>query len=81
MSVVIPDEVLEIARMSAQELKQEIAILLYSQGRLTMAQAGRLADMERIQFQHLLASREIPVNYDVAEFESDIETLHRLKRL
>ena len=79
MSLVIPDEILHIARMSATELAQEIAILLYQKEKLTLEQASQLAELSRLQFQHLLASRKIPVHYDVAEFEADLETLRERK--
>ena len=81
MSVTIPDGVLESARMSEPELLQEIAVLLFQKERLTLAQASRLAQMDRLRFQHLLASREIPVHYDVAEFEEDLHNLKQLGRL
>jgi len=78
MSVVIPDEILHAARMTEAEFKQEIAICLFEKNKLTLAQASRLAGVSRLQFQHLLASRQIPVHYDVAEFEEDLRTLQKL---
>ena len=78
MSVVIPDEILHAARMTEAEFKQEIAILLFEKHKLTLAQASRLAEVSRLQFQHRLASRQIPVHYDVAEFEEDLRTLQKL---
>ena len=58
MSVLIPDEVLEAAHMSEEELQREVAVMLFERGKLTMGQASRLAGMPRLQFQHLLASRQ-----------------------
>lgn len=81
MSVVIPDDVLQAARMTEEEFRQEIAVLLFEKEKLTLAQAGRLAGMNRLQFQHLLASREIPVHYDRADFEEDLRALRELGRL
>ncbi|MBM4035116.1 MAG: UPF0175 family protein [Planctomycetes bacterium] len=81
MSVVVPDDVLESARMTADELRQEIAVLLFQKDKLTLAQASRLAGMTRLQFQHLLASREIPVHYSVADLEEDLKTLRETGRL
>jgi predicted HTH domain antitoxin len=78
MSVVIPDEILHAARMTEEEFKQEIALFLFEKNKLTLAQASRLAGVSRLQFQHLLASRQIPVHYDVAEFEEDLRTLQEL---
>ena len=81
MGVVIPDQVLESASMTADELRQEIAVLLFQKEKLTLAQASELAGMHRLQFQFLLASRQIPVHYDVADFEEDMKTLKKLGRI
>jgi len=81
MSVVIPDEVLHTAHMTASEFMQEVAILLYSKEKLTLGQASRLAGLSQLQFQFLLASRKIPVHYDVADFEADLKTLREMGRL
>lgn len=81
MSVIIPDDILHATRMTEEELKQEIAMFLFEKNKLTLAQASRLAKMSRLQFQHLLASRQIPVHYDVAEFEEDLHTVQKLDKL
>ncbi len=81
MGLVIPDEILQATHMSAIELKQEIAVLLFQKEKLTLGQASRFAGISQLQFQHLLASRQIPVHYDVAEFEEDLKTLRELGRL
>ncbi len=81
MSVIISDEILQATGLSEAELKQEIAVLLFQREKLTLGQASQLAGVSQLQFQHLLASRQIPVHYDVAEFEEDLKTLKELKRL
>jgi predicted HTH domain antitoxin len=78
MGVLIPDDVLQATGMTAEELRQEIAVLLFQKEKLTLSQASRLAAMNRLQFQHLLASRGIPVQYGTAEFEADLKTLKEL---
>lgn len=78
MSVVIPNDILYAARMTEDELKQEVAVLLFQKEKLTLGQASSLAVMNRLQFQHLLASRQIPVHYDVTEFEEDLKTLEKV---
>jgi predicted HTH domain antitoxin len=75
MSVVIPDDVLQTTGMSSAEITQELAVLLFQKEKLTLAQASGLAGMNRLEFQHLLASRRIPVHYNVTEFEEDLKTL------
>jgi predicted HTH domain antitoxin len=69
MSLTIPGDILQAAHMSDSELRQELAILLFQQERLTLAQASRLAAMDLLRFQHLLASRGISVHYDLDDFE------------
>lgn len=80
MNVTFPDEILQTARITEEELRQELAVLLFQKDRLTLAQASRLAGMDRLRFQYLLASREIPVHYDVEDFEQDLSTLRNLGR-
>src|SRR3990170_1495670 len=75
MAVIIPDEILQAARMTPEEMKQEIAVLLFQKEKLTLEQASRLAAMGRLDFQHLLASRQIPLHYGLADFEGDLRTL------
>ncbi len=70
--LVIPRAVLDAARLSTDELRCEIAVLLYERRRLTMGQAARLAEMDRYRFQHLLASREIDLNYDEDDLRADL---------
>ena len=78
MSLVIPDEILLATNMTADELLRELAVMLFQQDKLTLAQAARLAKMHRLHFQQLLASRQIPVHYDVEDLEADVATLRRL---
>ncbi len=81
MSIAIPDEILNATRMSEGEMRQEIAIMLFSREKLTLAQASRFAGMHRIAFQHLLASREISLHYGIEDLEQDLKNLKGAGRL
>ena len=81
MSLVISDEVLSATRLTAVELTQELAIALFQREKLTLGQASQLAAMNQWQFQQLLASRQIPIHYDVADFEADLHTLSEMRKL
>ena len=81
MALTIPDTVLQAAHMSEAEMRQEIAVLLYSKEKITLAQASRLATMGRIELQYLLSSRGLTVHYDVEDFQQDLETLRGSGRL
>jgi len=78
MALVIPDEVLQTAHMSADELQLEVALLLFQQERLTLAQASTLTGMSRLQFQQILAQRHLTIHYDENDFAQDIQTLRQL---
>ena len=75
MSIVITDEILQTIQMSDKELVQEIAILLFEQERFTLGQASHFVGMNQLEFQRLLASRKIPIHYDIAEFREDVKSL------
>jgi len=81
MSLVIPDEILQTANVSEEELLREIALLLFEQNRLTLAQASRMIGVDRLTFQELLAGHNIPVHYSVDDFEADIATLRAMGAL
>jgi predicted HTH domain antitoxin len=81
MSLTIPEELLDFAQMSAEELRVEIAVLLFERDRLTLEQAARFAEMPRLRFQHLLASRKIPLHYTSVDLEQDLQTLRDLGHL
>jgi len=67
----IPREVLHTARMSPAEMKRELALTLFQQGRLSFGKARELAGMTVWAFQQLLGSREIAVHYDLADYQED----------
>jgi predicted HTH domain antitoxin len=77
MSLVIPDDILRAANISAGELRQEISLLLFQQERLTLGQASEFTGMSQLEFQRMLANHHIPIHYDGREFADDLETLRR----
>jgi len=81
ISIEIPREVLHAARMTPRDMKRELAIYLFQQGRLSFGKAREMAGMTVWAFQQLLASREIPVHYDLEDYEEDLRTLRELGRL
>jgi signal transduction histidine kinase len=65
----IPTELLEAARLTPEELKTELAALLYKQGRLNPEQA-RLLSGEAPQLENLFVKKEQGGQIDMAEFIS-----------
>jgi len=80
MAVTIPDKICTATHLSEIELKQEISVMLYQKEKLTLAQASKLAGLDRIQFQHLLASRKIPINISIEDIDHDFNVLKKLHK-
>jgi len=81
VSIEIPREILQITRLTPEELRRELAIYLFQQGKLSFGKAREMVGMTVWAFQQLLASRGIPVHYDVADYQEDVATLRKLGRL
>lgn len=75
MSLVIPDELLQTAKISETDLRLEIAILLFQQEKITLGTASQFAGINQLQFQRILGSRKIPIHYGVEDFQQDLTTL------
>src|ERR1017187_3110959 len=80
MPVTIPDEILTAAHITEPELKQELALALFQQERLTLGQASSLAGISQLAFQALMAERRIPIHYGVVEFREDLQALRQTER-
>lgn len=81
VSFEIPREVLQSSRMTAQELRRELALHLFERDKLSFGKARELAEMSVWDFQQFLGSRGISVHYDVEAYENDRETLRKLGRI
>lgn len=79
--VEVPQDVLDSARLTVSELKLEIAVTLYAQGRLSIGKAHELAGMSLWEFRQILAARHIPTHIDATDLDADVATLRELGRL
>lgn len=75
----IDQDILDSARLTADDAKVELAVHLYSQRRLSLGKARELAGMSLWTFRQLLASRQIPPHYDEADLLADVATLRSLR--
>ncbi|MES1024415.1 UPF0175 family protein [Gloeocapsa sp. BRSZ] len=78
MSVVIPDEILQATKMSEDELRLEIVIMLYKQEKISSGKVRAWTGITVIEFQHELAKRGLCINCDVEDFQSDVTTLQSM---
>lgn len=78
MPVMLPDELLKSTKLTESELKTELALALFQREYLTLGQAAVLAGLPQLDFQRLLASRQIPLHYGAEAMEQDLQRAKRL---
>lgn len=74
----IPQHLVHATRLTIPELRRELAIALFQQGRLSFGKACEMADMDLWTFQQLLGSWGISPHYDLAEYEADLQTIREI---
>ncbi len=67
--------------MTEEELKLEIAIMLYKQEKISSGKVRAWTGLNVIEFQQQLSLRGLSINYDVEDFQADIKTLQSLSLL
>lgn len=81
ISIEIPREVIHATRMTPQELRRELAIYLFQEGKLSFGKAREMASMTVWAFQQLLGSRGIFAHYNIEDYQEDLATLREFGRL
>jgi len=81
MNLIIPDDILTASEMSETDLKLEVAIVLYKREKISAGKACEWLGLNLIEFRRELGTRGLTINYDVDEFQADLETLRFLGRL
>ena len=79
ISIKIPEEIMYSVKIPRKhwgiKLKQELALQLYREGLISFANAHRMAELSKIEFHYLLGDRSIPRQYDLEDYEKDLENL------
>lgn len=76
LQILISDSVLQAIRLPEQrieqELRQELAIALYTQDLLSFGKARELAVMDKYEFGQLLGARGVLRHYTPEELDDDL---------
>jgi len=81
MNLVIPDDILTASDMTEADLKLEVAIVLYKREKISAGKACEWLRLNLVEFRKELGKRGLTINYDVEDFQSDLDTLRSLGRL
>jgi len=78
-TLIIPDDVLKEAGLSAGEAVVEFACRLFDAGKLTLWSAARFAGLDRAGMEDALLTRGIPIyRPQISDLTEDLATLDRL---
>ena len=71
----LPDSLSQTENFSQDDWLREIALALFQQERVSLSRASKIAGIELMDFQKILANRGICVHYDVEDFDQDMQHL------
>lgn len=75
MPLLITDDTLEKAALTPDELRLEIAVMLFQKNRFTLGQVAEFTGLHQLEVQRELARRRIPLHYSLEDLEEDVKTL------
>ncbi|TVP68652.1 MAG: UPF0175 family protein [Leptolyngbya sp. LCM1.Bin17] len=78
MSLLVPDDLVKASGLSEVELLQELVLLLFQREKLSLGKASRILGMTQLEFQALLASRDLYIHYDIEDLHEDVKNLQEL---
>ena len=79
MVINIEDEILKSIKLTQEEAKLDFALGLFIDKRVTLGQAAAVASLSQTQFLKELGKRQIPIHYDIEDFEKDLKTIETLE--
>lgn len=74
----VTEDLIQLSGMNEQQLREELALWLYTKGKLSMGRAAKFCNTNRIQFMDLMAKNKLDINYSVEDFEQDLQTIQKL---
>ena len=76
MALLITDDEIKRTGFSAEQLKVEIAVLLFEKNIFTLGLAAEFCGLHKLQMQQELAKRKIPLHYDLDMLREDIANIN-----
>jgi predicted HTH domain antitoxin len=79
MEIRLPDELVRGIEMTKQQWLLDLAIGLFVDRRVTLGRGAEIAGISKPDFLDALGQRQIPINYDTVDLESDLKTIQKLR--
>jgi len=82
LSVKVPKDLVRILKVRDDEVPKLVrlylAIELYREGKVSLGKAAEIAGVTKWEMMDILASKGVPIQYDVKDLEKDIKTLEEI---
>ena len=82
ISVKVPRDLVRILKVKDEEVPKLVrlylAIELYRERKVSLGKAAEIAGVSKWEMMEILASKNIPIQYDVEDLEKDIKTLEEI---
>jgi predicted HTH domain antitoxin len=75
MTLTIPDEILSDTNITSTDMRIEVAAYLYEKKRMSIGKARLIAGLNLIQFQKELAKRNIYLQIEAKDLETEVSNL------
>jgi predicted HTH domain antitoxin len=79
MELRVPDQLIRGLNLSESQWLLNLAIGLFLDRRITLGRGAEIAGISKPAFLDELGKRRIPINYDMADLESDLRTIEKLR--
>lgn len=82
VTIDLPTDILLAADISvtnaSDDIKKYLALFMLKERRLSFGKACELAEMDKLDFMEYAGSKNISLNYDIQDYEEDLETIRGL---
>jgi predicted HTH domain antitoxin len=79
MTIEVQDEVLRGLALTQAQALLDLAVGLFTERRVTLGRAAKIAGLTQLEFQRQLGLRGIALHYDVEDLRADLDTLDALR--
>ena len=77
--IIIPENLFASSGKTEAEIRLAFAVFMYSDLKVSAGKAAQFAGLTRMVFWEELGNRNVPINYDIPDFEQDLENIRRFK--
>lgn len=78
MLIEIPDNIIHNKNLTEQEIRVELAIILYKKNIMTIKQASDFTNLDLNEFQKKLNDTLAPIHYTEEDFKDDLNTIKKI---